>query len=71
MFSDKSLKGRKKKHRKKVIEEILSSISLPLLCSRVDSDGVTPEKLVPLNHSAASKFQSPEKIGGQYFLNPF
>lgn len=65
MLSGKSL-GKKK--TEEVIEEILSSISLPLLCDDVNSDWVNLEKVIPISHSAASKFQGPEKSGGQYSL---
>lgn len=64
MFSGKSLK----KKEEKVIEEILSSISLPLLCDEVNCDWMQLEKVVPINHAAAPKSQGTEEVGVQYSL---
>lgn len=64
MFSGKSLKRKKK--TEKVIEEILSSISFPLLCGGVNSDRINLEKVIPINHSAVAEFQGTGSIGGQY-----
>lgn len=55
MFSDKSL-GEKKRTGKNVLEEILSSAALPLLCCEVSSDWLNLGKVIPTGHSAASKF---------------
>lgn len=51
MFSGKSLK--KKKTEEKVIEEILSLISLPPLCNEVNSDWMISQKVIPVSHSEA------------------
>lgn len=53
MFSGKSLE--KKNTGEKVIEEILSLISWPLLCNEVNSDWMNPQKAIPVSLSEASK----------------
>lgn len=47
----------------KVLEEILSSIALPLLCSKAHADWLTLGRILPSSHSGHGK------IGGQYSLS--